>query len=120
MSKIITVTVNTAIDRLIEAEGLAEHDTILAKKSSEFACGKAIHVAKAVAALGYPITCLGFAGLQSMGLFDALRSALLRQDLIAGEGKIFPGVCRGAPREGYRTRGAGGVNAGSSAPQMRQ
>ncbi|MGR8940764.1 MAG: hypothetical protein ACU83V_04540 [Gammaproteobacteria bacterium] len=41
MSNIITVTANTAIDLLTEAEGLAEHDAILAKKSSEFACSTA-------------------------------------------------------------------------------
>jgi 1-phosphofructokinase len=87
MSKIITVTANTAIDLLIEVDGLGYQDNLLAKQSSQFACGKGINVAKAVESLGYPVTCLGFAGHHSIGLFDELNSDLLYADLIAVEGK---------------------------------
>ncbi|MEC4748898.1 1-phosphofructokinase family hexose kinase [Methylomicrobium sp. Wu6] len=87
MSKIITVTANTAVDWLIEANGLGYQDNLQATKSCEYACGKGINVAKAVESLGYPVTCLGFAGRQSIGLFEALNSALLHADLIAVEGK---------------------------------
>lgn len=87
MAKIITVTANTAIDLLIEVDGLGHQDNLLAKKSSQFACGKGINVAKAAESLGYPVTCLGFAGRQSIGLFDGLNSDLLYADLIPVEGK---------------------------------
>jgi 1-phosphofructokinase len=87
MSKIITVTANTAIDLLIEVDGLGHQDNLLAKQSSQFACGKGINVAKAAESLGYPVTCLGFAGRQSIGLFDELNSDLLYADLIPVEGK---------------------------------
>jgi 1-phosphofructokinase len=87
MAKIITVTANTAIDLLIEVDGLGHQDNLLAKQSSQFACGKGINVAKAAESLGYPVTCLGFAGRQSIGLFDELNSDLLYADLIPVEGK---------------------------------
>lgn len=87
MSKIISVTANTAIDWLIEADGLGDQDNLIAKGSYEFACGKGINVAKGVESLGYPVICLGFAGRQSIGLFNGLNSDLLYADLIAVEGK---------------------------------
>lgn len=87
MAKIITVTANTAIDLLIKVDGLGHQDNLLAKQSSQFACGKGINVAKAVESLGYPVTCLGFAGRHSIGLFDELNSDLLYTDLIPVEGK---------------------------------
>jgi 1-phosphofructokinase len=87
MTRIISVTANTAIDLVIEAEGLYRQDNLVAEKSSEFACGKGINVAKAVESLGHPVICLGFAGRQSAGVFDALNSSLLHVDLIAVEGK---------------------------------
>ena len=87
MAKIITVTLNTAIDLLIEVEGLTDRDNLLAKRSCEFACGKGINVAKAVESLGCPVSCLGFVGHHSTGLFEALKSGLLCVDLIEVEGK---------------------------------
>lgn len=87
MAKIITVTANTSIDFIIEADGLAVRDNILAKNSTEFACGKGINVAKAAESLGYPVVCLGFAGRQSINLFNELNSGLLQTDLIGVDGK---------------------------------
>lgn len=87
MAKIITVTANTAIDMFIEVGSLTASDTILAKSSAEFACGKGINVAKAVESLAYPILCLGFVGRQSIDAFDSIRSDLLQTDLTAVAGK---------------------------------
>lgn len=87
MAKIITVTANTAIDFFIEADGLAARDTIQAKSSTDFACGKGVNVAKALESLGFPSVCLGFAGRHSQQAFNELNSGLLTVDLIAVEGK---------------------------------
>jgi 1-phosphofructokinase len=103
MSKIISVTANTAIDLLIEAEGLSYQDNLVAKKSCEFACGKGINVAKAVESLGYPVTCLGFAGRQSLGSFNNLNSDLLYTDLIPVEGKTRTNITLIDPAAGRET-----------------
>lgn len=87
MPKIITITPNTAIDIFIEVEGLALKDNIQANNSYEFACGKGVNVAKAVAAQGWPALCLGFVGRQSLGLFEAIDVAGLQTDFTAVEGK---------------------------------
>lgn len=87
MPKIITVTANTAIDIFVEVEGLALQDNIQAQSSYEFACGKGVNVAKAVAALGIPVICLGFVGRQSQGFFKAIDIAGLQSDFTAVEGK---------------------------------
>ena len=87
MPKIITVTANTAIDHFIEVEGLTASDNILAKSSIDFACGKGINVAKAIESLANPVSCLGFAGRQSLAAFNALNTGLLQIDLTALAGK---------------------------------
>ncbi len=87
MTKIITVTANTAIDLFIEVESLTASDNILAKSSLDFACGKGINVAKAIESLGNPVSCLGFAGNQSLAAFNALNTGLLHVDLTAVAGK---------------------------------
>jgi 1-phosphofructokinase len=109
MTRIISVTANTAIDLLIEADGLHDRDNLLAEKSAEFACGKGINVAKAVEALGRPVLCLGFAGRRSISAFEELNSDLLHADLIAVEGKTRTNITlsdRSAGRETHiRTSG---------------
>lgn len=109
MTRIISVTANTAIDLLIEADGLHDRDNLLAEKSAEFACGKGINVAKAVEALGHPVLCLGFAGRRSISAFEELNSDLLHADLIAVEGKTRTNITlsdRSAGRETHiRTSG---------------
>ncbi|MDD5580695.1 MAG: hexose kinase [Methylobacter sp.] len=87
MAKIITITANTAIDLFIEVESLTVSDNILAKSSIDFACGKGINVAKAIESLDTPVSCLGFVGRQSLAVFDAIQTGLLRVDLIAVAGK---------------------------------
>jgi len=87
MTKIITVTANTAIDLFIEVESLTASDNILAKSSSDFACGKGINVAKAIESLDNQVSCLGFAGNQSLAAFNALNTSLLHVDLSAVAGK---------------------------------
>lgn len=87
MAKIITVTANTAIDLFLEVEGLGRRDNLMASRSAEFVCGKGINVARTIESLGHPVLCLGFAGKQSMPLFEVAASRGFRTDLIAVEGK---------------------------------
>jgi 1-phosphofructokinase len=87
MAKIITVTANTAIDLFLEVEGLGRRDNLIASSSAEFVCGKGINVSRAIESLRHSVLCLGFAGNQSMPLFEAAASRWLKPDLIAVEGK---------------------------------
>jgi 1-phosphofructokinase len=103
MTKIISVTPNTAIDLLIEVDGLHDQDNQLAQKSAEFACGKGINAAKAVESLGHPVLCLGFAGRQSISAFDALNSDRLHVDLTAVEGKTRTNITLTDPAAGRET-----------------
>ena len=87
MTRILTVTANTAIDLVIEVESLANRDNIQAKQSCEFPCGKGINVAKGIVSQGYPVTCLGFVGQQSLAMFSNINSELLNTDFIPVAGK---------------------------------
>ncbi len=87
MGKLITVTANTAIDLVLDVDGLTKKDNLMAHDSREYACGKGVNVARAIASLREPVTCLGFVGKQSEPLFKTLDSAWLHTDLTAVEGK---------------------------------
>ena len=87
MTRIFTVTANTAIDLIIEVESLTQRDNIQAKQSCAFPCGKGINVAKGIASQGYPVTCLGFVGQQSLAMFNNINSELLNTDFIPVAGK---------------------------------
>ncbi len=87
MLKIITITANTAIDLRIQVDALHSEDTLLATSTHEFAAGKGINVAKTLASLNCPVSCLGFVGQQSSSLFQQLDSAYILTDFIGVEGK---------------------------------
>ncbi|WP_404359377.1 1-phosphofructokinase family hexose kinase [Methylotuvimicrobium sp. KM1] len=87
MAKIITVTVNTATDLLLEVESFVPGETLSAERAEEFTCGKGINVAKAVESLGHAVLCLGFAGARSIDAFHALQTERLTTDLTVVSGK---------------------------------
>jgi 1-phosphofructokinase len=87
MSKIITVTANTAIDYSIQVNNLALGDNVRAESSVEFVSGKGINVAKAIESLQCSVYALGFVGRQSINPFNELKSELLHVDYTAVDGK---------------------------------
>ena len=87
MSKIITVTANTAIDYSVQVSKLALGNNIQAKCCTEFASGKGINVAKAVESLKHPVYALGFVGRQSTTIFNAVKSHLLHIEFTTVDGK---------------------------------
>jgi len=87
MPRILTVTANTAIDFCIEIDQLRTGDNLVAKNCVEYAAGKGINVAKAIASLQYQVTALGFVGYQSRQLFNAIRSGFLQTDFTVIDGK---------------------------------
>ena len=87
MSKIITITANTAIDYYLEVNELDLTDNIIAQNSAEFACGKGINVGKAITILEYPVQCLGFVGDQSYHCFSNINVNGLQTDFTVVNGK---------------------------------
>ncbi len=87
MPRILTITANTAIDYFLEVDHLTTGENILAKNSTEFAAGKGINVAKAIASLKCQVTALGFVGKQSLAVFDVIESKFLKTDFTQVEGK---------------------------------
>lgn len=87
MAKIITVTANTAIDFVVELNGLALHDNIQAISSADFVCGKGINAARAVASAGCRVVCSGFVGRQSLERFQGIQTERLRVDFTEVAGK---------------------------------
>lgn len=86
MAKIVTVTLNTAIDHCIALRGLGIEETIQAESSAEYLCGKGLNVARGLAALDAQVHCLGFVGEQSAARFQQLDTPGLDVDLLAVAG----------------------------------
>ncbi len=70
MSKIITVTVNTSIDYLIEVSDFEIGAATRAHSGERFAGGGGINVARALATLGEEVISLGFVGADSATFFE--------------------------------------------------
>ncbi len=70
MSKIITVTVNTSIDYLIEVSDFEIGAATRALSGERFAGGGGINVARALATLGEEVISLGFVGADSATFFE--------------------------------------------------
>ena len=87
MPKIITVTLNTAIDHCLTLATLNSSDALLAEDSQEFAAGKGINVAKALASLGCTSQALGWVGQQHHSLFESLHSPTLQTQFLSIAGK---------------------------------
>lgn len=73
--RLVTVTLNTAIDRVLEAPGLAIGAHLPARQTHRAEAGKGVNVALAIARLGGACIATGFVGRAETGDFDAaLRS----------------------------------------------
>lgn len=70
--KVITVTLNTAIDRVLVVPGFKAGGHLEAKVVSDSPAGKGVNVAKALARLGRPVTATGFVGKGEAPQFESL------------------------------------------------
>lgn len=77
MSKIFTVTLNTAVDRVIELETLNIGGVSEAAKQSEVAAGKGINVSRALAAGLIESTAFCFCGAKDKDLFLGVESEFI-------------------------------------------
>lgn len=84
MGKIITVTANTAFDKIVKPDAAGLHseqsETLL------FPAGKGINVARTIATLEREVTALGFVGRAEQQLFNDLNSKNFHVNLIPVDG----------------------------------
>jgi 1-phosphofructokinase family hexose kinase len=94
VQRVVTVTLNTAIDRVLEAPGLAIGEHLKVKQVSRQPAGKAINVSRALAILGGDSIATGLVGRDELDMFEAE----LHQ---AGPGRVICQLLtvRGATRE---------------------
>ncbi len=67
---ILTLTLNPALDALVFLEHLQWHAKNIAVQKNLFVSGKGFNVAKALTALGLPVTGIGFVGRADVPLYE--------------------------------------------------
>ena len=72
---ILTVTLNTAIDRVLEVEGFAVGAHLPARELSRFPAGKGVNLSRALARIGRDNIATGFVGSEDADSFEQLLKA---------------------------------------------
>lgn len=84
---IVTVSLNPAIDRIIEVPGLALGEHKVGRLVTRLPAGKAVNVSRALAILGAPSVATGFVGREELAMFErSLDPAAIRSDFIPVHG----------------------------------
>ena len=68
--RIVTITLNTAVDHVIEAEGLRIGSHVRAHRLGRSPGGKGVNVARILGALGTKSVATGFVGKGELGMFE--------------------------------------------------
>ena len=96
MSKLITITLNTAVDEVLEVTQSQNSKPIVdTVRRFMFPSGKGVNVARAVATLGQPVRSLGFVGEGEGDLFASLQAIGVETLLTStyGETRVNTTVC---------------------------
>jgi 1-phosphofructokinase family hexose kinase len=84
--KIITVTLNSAIDVIVDIPRFMENSVLDADSSITIAAGKGINVARSLSALGEQVLAMGIVGKESRKLFSTVASRRIRTVFITADG----------------------------------
>ncbi len=79
--RIVTVTLNPAVDRVIEAPGFKVGDRVNGRLVAWFPTGRGITVSRALAHIGVRSIATGFVGQQELGMFEEMLERV-------GKGKV--------------------------------
>jgi 1-phosphofructokinase family hexose kinase len=92
--RVVTVTLNPAVDRVLEAPDFAVGEHCQGKRVALYPAGKGVNVSRVMAALGHRSICAGFVGHKELGMFEEYLERL-------GEGRIITQlmVVRGPTRD---------------------
>lgn len=85
MNRIITVTLNPAIDRIVEVPEYKTGSVLSATKSEIYPAGKGVNVARAIDRLGKEVTAIGIVGKNNVGFFNTLAGGSMVLDWIVTE-----------------------------------
>ncbi|MBU0767529.1 MAG: 1-phosphofructokinase family hexose kinase [Proteobacteria bacterium] len=103
MSKIVTITLNTSIDNIIEVENFKKGEILRAKRDSLFPSGKGINVALTVATLNKEVVALGFVGTYSLRFYKPLISSKFHVNLTEVQGETRRNVTISDVKQGMIT-----------------
>jgi 1-phosphofructokinase len=86
--RVITVTLHTAVDRVLEVERLAPGAHVRARRLGRYPAGKGVNVSRALATLGIASIATGFVGRDEKDWFEADlgRGGLIMPRLLAVDG----------------------------------
>ena len=73
MDKIITVTLNPAIDRITEVADFHVGDVLTAKEAHVYPAGKGVNVARALSCMNHDVVAIGLIGKSNVDFFDTIR-----------------------------------------------
>lgn len=92
--RIVTVTLNPAVDRVLEAPGFGVGAHTAGKRVALYPAGKGVNVSRVMAALRRRSICAGFVGHKELGMFEEYLERI-------GEGRIVTQlmVVRGPTRD---------------------
>lgn len=87
MSPIITVSLNPAIDRVIEVDGFAVGAHQVGRELLRVPAGKGVNVSRALAAMDVPSTATGFLGDESLAAYEPLFGGLITGAFVMVKGR---------------------------------
>ncbi len=101
---VITVTLNTAIDRIIETPGLAVGAHLVGRRIARQPTGKGVNVSRALAALGVESIATGFVGEDELAAFEKLGDdRRIRPQFLAVPGQTRENITLIDPEHGAET-----------------
>ncbi len=86
MNKIITITLNSAVDNVIEIENLRRGKVIRAKRTLRYASGKGINSSRTISCLRKKVTAFCFVGKTETHFFNDLKSTYFNIKIFPTEG----------------------------------
>lgn len=87
--KIVTVTLNPTIDRVVEVAGLTPGDHQIGKTLLRSPGGKGVNVSRVLDTMGIPNTMTGFFGKDNLAIFSHITSSHIAPDFV-----VIPGSTR--------------------------
>ena len=95
MAKIITITLNTAIDKILRVDNFTAGEVYKTLHDESYPAGKGVNVSRALSCMGERSVALGFVGRNDASYFDSIRTEFLHTDwtLIEGNTRTNITIC---------------------------
>jgi len=101
---LVTVTLNTTIDRTLEVPEFAVGETLKGKAVARMLSGKGVNVSRCLSELGVASTVTGFVGKPEVALYEAsIRGSRVELDFVTVEGRTRANITIVDPVRGTET-----------------